>query len=29
MEGLQEKPDEMQWFEVVDEALLATQSDQV
>lgn len=23
LEGLQEKPDEMQWFEVVDEALLA------
>ena len=23
MEGLQEKPDDMQWFEVVDEALLS------
>lgn len=29
MEGLQEKPDDMQWFEVVDEALLAPQGDQV
>ena len=28
LEGLQEKPDDMQWFEVVDETLLASQGDQ-
>ena len=29
MEGLQEEPDDMQWFEVVDETLPAPQGDQV
>lgn len=29
MEGLREKPDDMQWFEVLDEALCAPQGKQV